>query len=242
MREVAEWYSDGPNASKIIFEGTVEKQEVVAGLIGAPREAMSTSGSDQHRVVYVRVQRSYRGEVRGTVRVLTGNSGERDCGFDFETGGQYLVYAGKDDSENLVTSICTGTSLLEEADLALRILRGEQPSADDLLDGETYYKKFAPRWTGTLCGRVTEADGTPFGEAWVDMMQMRDELFAVNTPRIPTSRKRMAASASGTSVLEDICSVPNGWTLKITSAGLGITRGWRTTRKLSRSKSTAATT
>lgn len=65
--------------------------------------------------------------------------------------------------------------------MALRVLRGEQPSPDDLLDGETYYKKYAPRWTGTLCGRVTKADGTPFGEAWVDMMQLRDEPFAVNT-------------------------------------------------------------
>jgi hypothetical protein len=112
---------------------------------------------------------------------LTGNSGERDCGFDFETGSQYLVYADRDDNKNLVSSICTGTSLLEEADLALRVLRGEQPSPDDLLDGETYYKKYAPRWTGTLCGRVTKADGTPFGEAWLDMMQLRDEPFAVNT-------------------------------------------------------------
>ena len=39
MREVAEWYSEGPNASKIIFERTVERQEAVAGPIGAPREA-----------------------------------------------------------------------------------------------------------------------------------------------------------------------------------------------------------
>lgn len=110
---------------------------------------------------------------------------------------------------------------------------GEQPSPDDLLDGETYYKKYAPRWTGTLCGRVTKADGTPFGEAWLDMMQLRDEPFAVNTDAdSDQSRKRMAASASGTSVLKNICSLPNGWTL----------RGLRTTRKLRRSKSMAATT
>jgi hypothetical protein len=165
MREVAEWYSEGPNVSKIVFEGRVERQEVAAGPIGAPREATSTGGLDRHRTVYVRVQRSYRGEVSGTVRVLTGNGGEGDCGFDFETGSQYLVYADRDDNENLVTSICTGTSLLEEADLALRALRGEQPTPDDLLDGETCYKKFAPRWTGTVCGRITKADGTPFGEA-----------------------------------------------------------------------------
>jgi hypothetical protein len=48
------------------------------------------------------------------------------------------------------------------------------------LDGETYYKKFGPLRTGTVCGRVTKADGASFGQAWVDMTQVRDELF-VNT-------------------------------------------------------------
>jgi hypothetical protein len=135
---------------------------------------------DQHRIVSVRVVHTYRGEVAGTVSVSTGG-GESDCGFDFETGSQYLVYADKVDDASLVTSICSGTSLLPHADSALRVLRGEQPTQDDLLDGATYYKKFGPLWTGTGCGRVTKADGTPFGQAWVDMTQVRNEPFAVNT-------------------------------------------------------------
>jgi hypothetical protein len=79
----------------------------------------------------VRVVRTYRGEVAGTVSVSTGG-GEGDCGFDFETGSQYLVYADKDDNESLVTSICSGTSRLAHADSALRVLRGEPPTQDDL--------------------------------------------------------------------------------------------------------------
>lgn len=110
---------------------------------------------DQHRVVSVRVVHTYRGAVAGTVSVSTGG-GEGDCGFDFETGSQYLVYADKVDNESLVTSICSGTSLLAHADAALRVLRGEPPTQGDLLDGETYYKKFGPLWTGTVCGRVTK--------------------------------------------------------------------------------------
>jgi hypothetical protein len=113
------------------------------------------------------------------VSVSTGG-GEGDCGFDFETGSPYLVYADKVDNASLVTSICSGTSLLAHADSALRVLPGEQPTQDDLLDGETYHKKFGRLWTGTGCGRVTKADGTPFGQAWVDMTQVRNELFAVN--------------------------------------------------------------
>jgi hypothetical protein len=112
--------------------------------------------------------------------VSTGG-GEGDCGFDVETGSQYLVYADKVDNASLVTSICSGTSLLAHADSALRVLRGEQPTQDDRLDGETYYKQFGPLWTGIGCGRMTKADGTPFGQAWVDMTQVRNEPFAANT-------------------------------------------------------------
>jgi hypothetical protein len=152
----------GRTRARLFFERTVERQEAAAGPIGAPREAYA-----------------YRGEVAGTVSVSTGG-GEGDCGFDFETGSQYLVYADKVDNASLVTSICSGTSLLAHADSALRVLPGEQPTQDDLLDGETYHKKFGPLWTGTGCGRVTKADGTPFGQAWVDMTQVRNEPFAVN--------------------------------------------------------------
>jgi hypothetical protein len=87
----------------------VERQEAVAGPIGEPRDATSISTIDQHRVVSIRVLRTYRGEAPGTVSVSTG--GEGDCGFDVETGSQYLVYADKDDNKNPVTSICSGTSL-----------------------------------------------------------------------------------------------------------------------------------
>ena len=80
----------------------------------------------------------------------------------------------------MVRVIAGSTSRREANTSALRVLRGEQPT-QDLLDGETYYKKFGPLWTGTGCGRVTKADGTPFGQAWVDMTQVRNEPFAVNT-------------------------------------------------------------
>lgn len=104
--------------------------------------------------------------------------GEGDCVFDFETGSQYLVYADKDDNENLVTSICSGTSLLAHSDSALR---REQPTPDDPLDGETYYTKCGPLWTGTVGGRVTKADGASFRPAWMDMTPVRNEPFVVNT-------------------------------------------------------------
>jgi hypothetical protein len=40
MRDAAAFYIEGKNASKVIFEGLVERQELVNGPIGAPSTAM----------------------------------------------------------------------------------------------------------------------------------------------------------------------------------------------------------
>jgi len=176
MRDTAIWYSGGSNASKIVFEGAVEKQELKTGSMGAPGNAMSMTTSGAHRAVYMRVLRSYRGQVSDTVIVLTG-MGDADCGFDFETGNQYLVYADRIDAGHLFTSICAGTSPSERAGPALRYLRGEKPTPDDLIDIKSYYAKFGPQWTGTACGRVTMPDGSPFAEGSIEMTQIRDEPF-----------------------------------------------------------------
>lgn len=178
MREVAAWHSQGKNTSKVIFEGFVEKQELKIGPIGAPA-AMSMTMAGSHRAVYFQVVRAYRGLASEKAVVLTG-MGLGDCGFDFETGKQYLVYADRIDADNLFTSICTGTSSLEHAGPALRFLRGEQPAPDDLLDLQSYYKKFVPQWTGRACGFVTKEDGTPLGKASINMTQVRDEPFPPN--------------------------------------------------------------
>lgn len=174
MREVAASYSEGSNSSKIVFEGFVERQEVKTGSIGVPANILSITLAGTHRVVSVRVLRAYRGKVSGNVTVLTG-MGLGDCGFDFETGKAYLVYADRVDTVSLSTSICTGTSPLEQAGPALRFLRGEKPTADDLLDGQGYFDKVHSHWYGTACGRVTTAEGAPLNKGSVDMTQIRDE-------------------------------------------------------------------
>jgi hypothetical protein len=176
MREVAVSNSQGPNAGKVIFEGFVEKQELKTGPIGAPTTAMSMTTAGAHRAVYFQVVRAYRGLASEKTIVVTG-MGFGDCGFDFETGKQYLVYADRIDADNLFTSICTSTSPLEQAGPALRFLRGEQPTLDDLLDVQSYYQKFMPQWTGTVCGHATKSDGTPFDGASIEMTEARGEPF-----------------------------------------------------------------
>jgi hypothetical protein len=188
MRDVAVWQSVGINATKSVFEGTVEKQEVKTGPIGPPSNAMSMTGYGAHRVVTIRVSRSYRGHIEGPVTVVTGMGGG-DCGFDFETGEEYLMYTDSISGGILFTSICTGTTPMKEAGASLRYLRGEPASADDLLDPRSYYSKFLPQWTGTVCGRVTKPNGSPLGKAQVVMSQVRDEPLPPKTESDPDLSK-----------------------------------------------------
>lgn len=174
MRDVAASHSEA-SANRVIFQGVVEGQELKTGPIGPPANTMSVTMAGTHRAVHLRVLHAYRGLGSEEVTVLTG-IGLGDCGFDFETGKEYLVYAEKIDANNLFTSICTGTSLSEHAGAAIRFLRGEKPTAADLLDVQSYYAKFLPQWTGTACGRIM-VGGSPLDKASVTMTQVRDEPF-----------------------------------------------------------------
>jgi hypothetical protein len=186
MRETVAAYSAG--STQVIFEGSVEKQELKSGSPGGPITALSMTGFGSHRAVTFNVLRAYRGNASGKVSVLTGLGGG-DCGFDFETGKQYLVYASRVNTEVLFTSICSGTSSVQDAGPALRFLRGEPPAPDDLLDPQSYYKKFTSQQYGTACGRVTKLDGSALGRASVDMTQVRDEPFPPKSASDPDMSK-----------------------------------------------------
>jgi hypothetical protein len=186
MRETVAAY--GAGATQVIFEGSVEKQELQSGSPGAPVNALSMTGFGSHRAVTFNVLRAYRGLLGSSVTVLTGLGGG-DCGFDFETGKKYLVYTSRVNTETLFTSICSGTSSLEEGGPALRFLRGEPPTPDDLLDPRSYYEKFGAQQYGTACGRVTRLDGSPLGAASVDMTQVRDEPFPPKSASDPDMSK-----------------------------------------------------
>jgi hypothetical protein len=188
IREVAALRSEGADASKVILEGSVEKQQVVTGAIRPPSNAMSMTGYGAHRVVAMVVSHVYRGQSERRVTILTG-FGEGDCGFDFETANEYLVYADIMEGGNLFTSICTGTAPVTQAGAALRLLRGEPPSADDLLDPQSYYKKYGPQWTTKVCGQVTKPDGSALGKAQVEMSQVRDEPLPPRTASDPNLSK-----------------------------------------------------
>jgi hypothetical protein len=75
------------------------------------------------------------------------------------------------------TSICSGTLVVDQAGPALRFLKNEKASADDLLEPAKYYEKYVPSWTATVCGLVLHPDGNPVAQAVVEMSQARDDPF-----------------------------------------------------------------
>ena len=191
MREVAEWYMNQSDI-KVIFEGKVIKQEIRAGWSGAPSTAMSLTPSGRLRVVDFTVTRTFKGENHGQISVLTG-LGTGDCGYDFQTGSTYLVYASAGPQGIWFTSICTGTTAIEDAGTALRLLSGEKPIADDLLSPEEhakqYFEKVLPKRSGSVCGHALKPDNTPLKGANVELWEQRnDDLPAHSADDPNTSR------------------------------------------------------
>ena len=99
-RELAELTAKGSDA---IFEGRVERIELKWAFMEAKvGDVISADVEEGPPVMQVSfdVLRSYRGAQQKNVRIRTGVGGG-DCGFDFEVGKQYLVYAFADKSGQL---------------------------------------------------------------------------------------------------------------------------------------------
>jgi hypothetical protein len=72
-------------------------------------------------VVKFKVQRSWKQTSTNEVTVLTGR-GNGDCGYHFEVGESYLVYAYKYNESEVGTNICQRTARLDDAAKDLKVL------------------------------------------------------------------------------------------------------------------------
>jgi hypothetical protein len=124
---VAEWRI---SQSPVIFEGRAEKIEFQGWPI-KPQPGRTVQVKSNIRVTFSGA-RIYRGDARNEFAVETG-LGLGDCGYHFEQGQSYLVYAWIEDSGSLSTGICSGTTPLDYAGAALRLLRGEPPTPRDVV-------------------------------------------------------------------------------------------------------------
>jgi hypothetical protein len=137
LPEVRTWLARAEaeiNHTPVIFEGRLDKIEL-QGWPLKPEPGKTIFISPESYGIRVKFSGThlYRGEPKGDLVVETG-LGMGDCGYPFEAGQSYLVYAWPDDSGALATNICAGTRPLEYAQTALRLLRGDPPSPGDLAD------------------------------------------------------------------------------------------------------------
>ena len=140
-----------------IFEGKVESVELGWKLKEAQvGDVIPTIATDLDRdgpviLVSLEILHSYRGNQRKSTRLTTGLGGG-DCGFEFEVGKQYLVYAFKDDAGELSTSACAGTARLENGRRNLPYGRGNRVAPAAIKETSTT--------TSELCGRVVPIDAS----------------------------------------------------------------------------------
>jgi hypothetical protein len=161
---LAEWRA---NRSDAIFEGRVEsvdlKWSVIEAKVGALIPADIEDDNSPEMQVSFDVSRSYRGEQQKNIRIRTGVGGG-DCGFDFQVGEQYLVYAFADESGKLSTGICSGTALLDERKADVSYLRGEPVVSENVVRNRN-------ATTGKLCGRVLPA-GLDFADSRIFLLRV----------------------------------------------------------------------
>jgi hypothetical protein len=93
------------------------------------------------RTVTMRVLEVFRGTVGSTVEVMTG-AGGGDCGYAFQKGEQYLVYASTDAAGRLSTGICSPTKTLARAsqDIAYLNQVRSRPAAAGRIFGNVQYQ------------------------------------------------------------------------------------------------------
>jgi len=127
--QLAEWHAKGVDA---IFEGRVVRAELKSAWVKASVGDSVPANLDDTvptMLVTFEVMHSYRGAQEPLVDVETGLGGG-DCGFGFEIGRQYLVYADRTESGQLETGICHATAPIEQSAANLAYLRGESVIAE----------------------------------------------------------------------------------------------------------------
>jgi hypothetical protein len=72
-------------------------------------------------VVKIKVKESWKGQLSKQVIINTRTDGAA-CGYPFEVGKSYLIFAGSSDDGNLTTGLCSRNSEIEEAEEELKML------------------------------------------------------------------------------------------------------------------------
>ena len=164
-QELADWRGEGTD---VIFEGTVQSGRLDSVLLQAPAGEVVPASLEEGTpkiIVTFTDNRWYKGSQQNRVEVETGLGGG-DCGFPFELGKRYLVYASKEDSGRLSTGICSATGLAQDKEGDLAFLRGEQVPA------KRRHQSASPWPSGTLCVKLERDGSDPAADSRVQLLRV----------------------------------------------------------------------
>jgi hypothetical protein len=157
-----------------------------------------TASGDEYkdRLVFFDVERSYRGWTAKTAEVVTGSDGT-DCGYKFQEGVGYLVYAYPDpETGKLYTGICQRTRPLSEAAEDLEYLsKKNDPSHGAGIEGtiEELDSKDRIQVVGFLGGIQVLVEGPSGRQTIMSQKDGRFQLWGLSpgsyrvTPALPKS-------------------------------------------------------
>jgi hypothetical protein len=120
------------------------------------------------------VETVFKGEKSHQLAVHSGvgTTHMSSCGFSFEIGKSYLVFANRFD-QSLVAAACSFTALIADSDVALRFLRKQAPHPEDLLTPSEIQRNSK----GRICGAVRRSDGKPLHDAAVFIWNDSDPTY-----------------------------------------------------------------
>lgn len=103
---------ENKSRSDAVFEGTAASVKSSSlSLFGAPAKAVKAN---------FQVNEVWKGHVAPSIEVVTNGSGA-SCGYEFQVGERYLVYAAST-GNSLEVSLCSGTILTSEANEQMALL------------------------------------------------------------------------------------------------------------------------
>jgi hypothetical protein len=105
-----------------VLLGRVEKIEASQGKVGSPPGAMSMTMMGGLLRVTLAIEEGYRGVSTKTLDVYTAASSAA-CGFSFQQGERYLVYASSTRDAQLLVSLCSATRPAKYAEEDIAYLR-----------------------------------------------------------------------------------------------------------------------
>ena len=112
---------DLPRTDRSLKQQVIEARKRSEAVFTGTVLEISKRPGDLYITVKFKVEEVWRGPRGAETSVFTGIGGG-DCGYKFEIGEKYLVYAYKRDDSKLETNICQRTAPLAEAGPDLKVL------------------------------------------------------------------------------------------------------------------------